>query len=389
MGALGLGSSRGHSHVHRNPAGPSYSRNPAMLRTRAIGRVLVVAILAAPVAYFLAAGKPTPAAGLGGQLALSAPLPQAVPAGVTLNIGDPTTQKVLQLTGWGRELPFKINWAHMTGGPAVTEAFHARVLDVGAAADMPPVHAVWVGMPVRIIAVAQHLDPVGHPSWVIATGPRSGIGSLDDLRGKRIAFSPGQVQGEVVLRTLAEHHLATSDVTLVEMPSTGADVYINALAAGQLDAAPLANGVSALRYLQHYGVDGARLLRHGPFRDDLGDLYVRTETLQDPAKAAALRRYVELWARAQAWIETHPDQWSAAYWQKDQRLTAQEARYVIDAGGVRDIPRSWSSAVAQEQGAIDLMARQTARKAFPAADIFDRRFEPVAAGAYAAGLARP
>ncbi len=361
-----------------------------MLRAKAIGRVAVALVLAAPVAYFLAAGKPDAGGGArAGGLSLAADLPEAVPPGVSLSIGDPTTQKVLQITGWERSLPFRVNWVHMTGGPAVTEAFHAKALDVGVAADIPPIHAVWVGMPVKIIAVAQRQDPIAHPAWVIATGPKSGVRTLDDLRGKRIAFSPGQVQGEVVLRALAEHHLTPSDVTLVEMPSTGADVYINALASAQIDAAPIANGVAARHYLQNFGKDGARLLAHGPFRDDLSDLYVRTETLQDPAKAAALRRYVELWARAQAWIETHPDAWAAGYYQKDQRLSADDARYVIKVTGVRDIPRDWGSAVAQEQGAIDLMARQTGRKAFPAADLFDRRFQPVAANAYAAAVAHP
>ena len=350
---------------------------------------MVAVVLAAPIAYFLAAGRPSGAAASAGGLPLSAPLPEQGSGPVTLSIGDPTTQKVLQITGWEPSPAFHINWVHMTGGPAVTEAFHARALDVGVAADIPPIHAVWVGMPVKIIAVAQRRDPVGHPAWTIAVAPKSGIAGLDELRGKRIAFSPGQVQGEVVLRTLAEHRLSASDVTLVEMPSTGADVYINALAAGQIDAAPLANGVAARHYLQRFGADGARLLGHGAFRDDLADLYVRSETLQDPAKAAALRAYVKLWARAQAWIETHPDQWAGAYYEKDQRLSPDDARFAIKVTGVRDIPRDWGAVVAQEQGAIDLMARQTGRRAFPAADIFDRRFEPVAADAYAAGLAHP
>jgi sulfonate transport system substrate-binding protein len=360
-----------------------------MLRTKAIGRVLVAAVLAAPIAYFLAAGKPGGGGDAVGGLPLTAALPGEVPPGVSLSIGDPMTQKVLQITGWERQLPFHIKWFHMSGGPAVTEAFHARALDVGSAADMPPIHAVWVGMPVKIIAIVQRKDPIAHPLWKIATGPASGIRTLGDLRGKRIAFSPGQVQGEVVLRVLAEHHLTPSDVTLVEMPSTGADVYINALAAGQIDAAPIANSVAARHYLASFGANGARLLDHGPFRDDLADLYVRTETLRDPAKAAALRQYVALWARAQAWMETHPAEWAAAYYEKDQRLSPDDARYSIQALGGREVPRDWGAAVAQEQGAIDIMARQSGRGAFPAADIFDRRFQPVAAEAYAAALAHP
>ena len=362
-----------------------------MLSPRAVGRAIVAVLLAAPIVYFLVAGKgPVRAERLArDSLPLAAPLPGKVPPGVTLIIGDPTTQKVLQFTGWDRSLPFHVKWVHMTGGPAVTEAFHAKALDVGAAADIPPIHAVWVGIPVKIIAVAQRRDPIAYPAWVMAVGPRSGIATLDDLRGKRIAFSPGQVQGEVVLRTLSEHHLSKSDVTLVQMPSTGADVYINALIAGQVDAAPIANGVAARHYLQNFAKDGARLLRHGAFRDDLADLYVRTETLEDPAKAAALRQYVDVWARAQAWMQTHPDQWAEIYYRQDQGLAADDARYAVGVVGGRDIPRDWGPAIGQQQGAIDLLARETGRKPFAASTLFDRRFEPIAATAFAAGLAHP
>ena len=362
-----------------------------MLQPKTIGRVIAAVLLAAPVVYLLAAGKPGAGGGQAaeGALPLAAPLPDRTPPGVTLTIGDPMTQKVLEATGWERTLPFHIKWVRMTGGPAVTEAFHAKALDVGAAADIPPVHAVWVGIPVKIIAVAQRRDPIAYPTWVMAIGPKSGIATLGDLRGKRIAFSPGQVQGEVVLRTLAEHGLTKSDVTLVEMPSTSADVYINALVAGQIDAAPIANGVAAHHYLASFGGEGARILRHGAFRDDLVDLYVRTETLEDPAKAAALARYVEIWGRAQAWIERHPDEWARLYYEKDQGLAADDARYVIKASGARVVPSDWGPAVDQEQGAVDLLARETGQKPFLASSLFDRRFEPIAAKAFAAALAHP
>lgn len=360
-----------------------------MPRTQAIVIGIAALILASPVAFFLLAARPRAEgpAGFAHMLALDAALPVAVPPGQTLVVGDPVTQRVLEHTGWDKTLPFQVKWVHMTGGPAVTEAFHARALDVGLAADIPPIHAVWVGIPVKIIAVELRRDPRGHPSWKIAAGPRSNIRTLADLRGKRIAFSPGQVQGEVVLRTLAEHGLTRKDVTLVEMPSTSADVYVNALISGQIDAAPIANGVNARRYLADFGRNGAKVLDHGAFRDDLTNLYVRTETLQDPAKAAALREYVRLWARAQGWIEAHPDEWARTYYVEDQRLSQDDARYMVAVPGPRDIPRDWSQAIAQQQGAIDLMAKETGRARFASSTLFDRRFESVAADAFAA--ARP
>ncbi len=227
-----------------------------------------------------------------GALPLDAPLPDRVPPGVTLAIGDPMTQRVLEHTGWIKELPFKIRWAEIAGGPAVTEAFHARALDVGSAADIPPIRAVWVGMPVKMIAIRFREDPANHPLFKLATAPGSNIRTLADLRGKRIAYSPGQVQGEIVLRSLQAAGLSPADVKLVELPSTGADLYINALVGGMVDVAPIGVGPAALHYVQNYGGQGARLVAHSGVRDDLVDLYVRNETLQDHGKAAALKVYV-------------------------------------------------------------------------------------------------
>jgi sulfonate transport system substrate-binding protein len=318
----------------------------------------------------------------GPRLALDAPLPDRVPPGVTLTIGDPITRRVLEHTGWIKELPFKVRWAEITGGPAVTEAFHARALDVGLAADIPPIHAVWVGMPVKIIAVRLRKDPEAHPLYQLAVAPGSDVRALADLRGKRIAYSPGQVQGEVVLRSLEAAHLTQADVKLVELPSTGADLYINALIGGLVDVAPIAPGPAAQHYVDAYGAKGARLIPHSAARDDLVDLYVRDETLQEPAKAAALRVYVKYWARAADWIATHPDDWARLYYVQNQGLPLADARLAVAAAGQPDIPGHWDEAIKLEQAAVDLMARETHNRRFDAASLFDRRFEP---GADAAG----
>jgi sulfonate transport system substrate-binding protein len=315
-----------------------------------------------------------------GELPLVAPLPDVVPPGTRLVIGDPMTQRVLEHNGWLRELHFKVEWAQISGGPAVTEAFHANALDVGSAADMPPIHAVWVDIPVKIIAVQLHRDPINHPLYVLGVAPHAAVAGLADLRGKRIAFSPGQVQGEIVLRTLRQQGLTARDVKLVELPSSG-DTYVDVLGADGVDVAPLAAGAVSRRFLERYGPKGARLLRHAPFRDDLTLLYVRVETLQSPAKAAALREYVRLWARATEWTDAHPAEWARIYWTADQGLSPADARYEVDALGPRYVPTDWREAIAIEQSAIDLVASATSHRRFDATLLFDPRFAPVVAGA--------
>jgi len=347
--------------------------------TRLKAFIVAAALLAGGLAL-TACGKAGADKPSGPALALDAPLPEVVPPGTKLVIGDPTTQRVLEHTGWIKELPFEVQWAQISGGPGVTEAFHAKALDVGSAANIPPIHAVWVGIPVKMVAVRLRADPHEHPLFELGISPKAQIASLADLRGKKIAYSPGQVQGEVVLRTLAAQGLTTKDVTLVELPSTG-DVYPNALVSGLVDVAPLGAGVATKRYLDNYGKDGAKVLRHPPFRDDLTNLYVREEILRDPAKAAALRAYVKLWARAVEWTRTHKQEWAQIYYVKDQGLSPEDAEFVVKAAGEAVIPRDWTEAIGLQQASIDLLAKEGGQKPFDAAQLFDRRFETIAADA--------
>lgn len=342
--------------------------------------VLIVAAAFAPLALHVLRSAP-PAQARDGH-GHDIPIAAEVPPGTTLIVGDPTIQRVLEYTGWDKELPFKIQWAAISGGPGVTEAFQAKAIDVGSSADIPPIHAQWVGIPVKIVAYRLRKDPLAHPVYVIGVSPKSRIRTLADLKGKRIAYSAGQAQGAVVLRTLASIGLKPSDVKLVDLPAT-ADIYSGALAAGQVDAAPIGAGLPAKRYLDGYARDGARVLPHPPFRDDPGLLYARAETVRDPAKAAAIRAYVAFWARAHQWIDSHREEWAQAYYVKDQGVRLADARVIVGATGAPDIPRDWSGIVALQQQTVNFMAREIGREPFDAAILFDRRFETYAADAIA------
>jgi sulfonate transport system substrate-binding protein len=291
---------------------------------------------------------------------------------------------VLQHTGLESRLPFKVRWEHLTGGPEVTEAFNAKALDVGLGASVPPIHATWVGIPVKVIAFRLRQDPFNHPAYVLGVSPKARVQTLADLRGKKIAFSPSQVQGEIVLRTLKAQGLGAKDVSLVELPSSiGGDVYTNALASNLVDVAPIGAGVIANRFLRKFGRDGAQIIHHPAFRDDALSVFVRQDVLSDPAKAAALRHYVRAWAWAQNWIATHRDEWIRGYYVGDQGLSAADGALIVDAAGQPDIPSNWDGAVAYQQSVIDVMSAQTGNKAFNAETLFDRRFQRVAADAVA------
>ena len=303
-------------------------------------------------------------------LPLDAAIPEQFPKSTTLDIGDPTVQLQLRLTGGLDALPFTPHWQNISGGPQTIEAFRAGVLDGGSVGDTPPIHALFTGLDVKIITVQVRTKP----AFQLALAPGVSAASIEALRGKRIAYSPGQAQGALVLRILAQAGLSRDDVHLVEILSSE---FKDALGSRQVDVAPL-GGTNLRRYLREYAPDGGSSIPHG-VADGYSFFYVRTSTLGEPDKAAALREYARIRTRALLWQQQHPDEWIESYYVKDQGLTPDEGRYVVDNLGQYDYPRDWSEAITRTQQTIDLLAQASGQKPFDAARLFDRRFEGLSA----------
>jgi sulfonate transport system substrate-binding protein len=312
-------------------------------------------------------------------LPLDAPIPDTVPPGTVLRFGGQHDLE-FKLSGEADKLPFKLEFVNISGGPGTINAFHAKALDVGFSNDIPAIQAIWLGLDVRIVAFRQRLDPE-MPAFQFGIAPKAHIASLADLRGKKIAFSPGQAQGSVVLRTLKQYGIRKDEVELVELPSSG-PAYLNALAANLVDAAPLSQ-IPIKRYAEDYAKDGGKVLPPYGIKDNPIILWVRTETLKDPGKAAALKLFLQAWARSQRWIDTHQDRWIDAWYVKDQGVSPDDGRFLESLIGRPDIPQDWSGALRDEQETIDFLAQETGHKPFDAASLFDRRFETLSGAAYA------
>lgn len=317
----------------------------------------------------------------GPPLALDAALPQEVPAGTVLVVGDPQTQIALELSGLIDELTFEVRFANVSGGPKTQEAFRAGALDLGAVADIPPLQANWTGLPSRIVAASYRVDPLDHPIYDLGVAPGVEVDELSDLHGKRIAFSPGQAQGALILRVLDKAGLTQDDVELVELPATG-DAYANALGGGEVDVAPI-GGTQVRSYLNKFAPDGASALPHG-LRDDPWLLYTETATLEDAHRAAAIAEYVSLWGVAKRWSWEHREEWIRGYYVDHEGLSYEDGEYLFDRTGEPDIPADWTEAIERHQETIDIVAAGTDRPVLDADDLYDRRFETLAADGIAA-----
>ncbi|GAA1339672.1 ABC transporter substrate-binding protein [Saccharothrix algeriensis] len=299
------------------------------------------------------------------------PLPTAVPPGTELTISIRTTLKQLEASGELAKLPFEVpEWPNLTAGPDVIQAFRAGSVDLASNAGIPPIQAAAMRFDARIVAVAHRETP----TYQFATAPGSDIRSRSDFRGRRIAFSQGQAQGVIVLRTLRELGLGKEDVRLVALNSPQ---FLTALQSGQVDVAVLAEP-STTKYLEQYGKDGARTIEVAAV-DLLTVLWAPTSVLRDDAKAAAIRAFIPFWARGQVWAWEHPEQWVEHYYVEDQNLSAADGRRIVTSHPRPHFPPSWDRAVAWEQETADLLAQGGFTPPTKAADLFDRRFEGIAA----------
>ncbi|MBM2620647.1 ABC transporter substrate-binding protein [Actinoplanes sp. LDG1-06] len=315
----------------------------------------------------------------GATLELTAALPEKVPSGTEIRIGDPAIQAVLGASGLDKELSeagVEVEWANISGGPQSIQAFRADKLDCSAVADIPSLFAAWTGTSTRIVFQSVTVDPLTHPIYQLGVAPGVAVTSLADLRGKKIAYSAGQAQGALVLRVLQKAGLSQKDVTLVELTSTG-DSYVTALGSKAVDVAPI-GAANAKIYKAKY--PGATAILTG-IRDDASTLYCLTSSVQDAEKAAALKVYVGLRARALLWQNENPDGYSKAYLQKVQGLGPEDAKDVIASDGVKGIPATWDNAIARLQATADLLATEQKQEKLDVSTLVDRRFEKVEADA--------
>ncbi|QCW79889.1 ABC transporter substrate-binding protein [Streptomyces sp. S6] len=295
----------------------------------------------------------------------------APPPGTKLTVAVRQTRLQLEPAGLKKDLPFTVSeWPNLSAGPDIIQGFRARSIDLASNAGIPPIQAKAIGVKTRIVAI--QVRPL--PIYTFATAPGTAISSVAEFRGKKIGFSQGQAQGVVVLRALKAAGLKNSDVELVALPSTQ---FLTALQSRQVDVAPLGEP-SLTKYLDQYAEDGAAAVKTDVV-DLLTVLWAPVEVLDDPAKAAAVRSFIPLWAKGLVWAWENTDEWIDTYYVKDQGVSAADGKRIVASLNKPQFPVSWDKAIAWEQETADLMAEGGFVPEQDVTDLFDRRFEGLAA----------
>lgn len=303
-------------------------------------------------------------------------LPATVPAGTKLVVADQNEalQTLIKASGVQGRLSSEVTYANFLGGPAILEAFRAGALDLATVGNTPPIQAHAAGEQIPIVAarISSETD------YFLAVRPGLKIATLEELKGKSIAYGEGTGRQPFVLNALKLAGLTRKDVKLV--PLRAAD-FPDAVKTGQVDVAAL-NEPHFSRYLADFADRGASALpkaQNDRLPKSLTYLYASKKALDDPAKAAAIREFVAGWIDASRWSHQNVEAWVDAYYVKRQNLKVADARRIVSSEGEYQFPLL-ASLIAKQQALIDVIHEAgDLPKRLDAREEFDLRFDQVIA----------
>lgn len=297
-----------------------------------------------------------------------------VPSGTKLVVADQNEglQTLMRAAGAAEKLSSTITYANFLGGPAILEAFRAGALDLATVGNTPPIQAHAAGEQIPIVAARTSSEA----DYFFAVRPGLKIDTLEQLRGKSIAYGEGTGRQPFVLNALKLAGLTRKDVRLVPLRATD---FPDAIRSGQVDVASL-NEPHFSRYLSDFADRGASAIpktQNDRLPKSLTYLYASRKALDDPAKAAAIREFVVAWIEANRWSNKNVGAWVDAYYVKRQNLKPADGRKIVEADGIYDFP-SLTSLIPRQQALIDVIFEAgDLPKRLDAREEFDLSFDDV------------
>lgn len=141
--------------------------------------------------------------------------------------------------------------------------------------------------------------------WTVA---KPEITSLEQLKGKKVAYTPNSTAQYFLLKQLDSVGLTFKDIEPVPLaPANG----LSALLGGSVDALSNFGATVQTAVAKGYPVlaDAGPILK-GTLGALVASYNANTDSLKDPAKAAAIADYVARINAANAWTRAHADEWT-------------------------------------------------------------------------------
>ena len=204
-----------------------------------------------------------------------------------------------------------INWVLSQGSNKALEFLRGNSIQFGQTAGSAALLGRANAAPVQVIGVTATSE------WTAIVVPaNSPIHSLADLKGKRVAATPGTDPNIFLMRALASAGLSPADITLVPLQHP---LGRQALDAGQVDAWAGLDPFMAEAQLQNHD----RLMYRNKTLISPGTLLVRLDF--EAAHPDVVKQVLQAYATARGWALSHPDA-MAAILAKDSGLSTDIAK---------------------------------------------------------------
>ena len=209
----------------------------------------------------------------------------------------PATQVALELSGLDEELPtFERRVGQHQRRPEDPGGVPRPTRSTGQRRGHPAAVRAWTGTDMKIVAARCHRRPARAPDYQLGIAPGVDVQDLADLEGKKIAYSPGQAQGALVLKVLQG---GRSDPGGRQAGRDGQRRRrLRQRARQQAGGGRAAPAGARARPTWPSTAPTAAPRSHRASATTPGTS-TPTEVVEDADKAAALRSYVAVWAEAQ------------------------------------------------------------------------------------------
>jgi sulfonate transport system substrate-binding protein len=282
-------------------------------------------------------------------------------SGVTLIIGGQNggTGPIALASGAYKNTPYKIEWTNESTSTGEMAALESGAINLGGGGDLSLIFLqsnqvpAWTksNIPLTLVGFQEALPAVAkkYPPFEVLVRKGSGITSLADLKGKKIAYAPGGDLNKFFLKVLVAAGLKPTDVDPVQLATP---LGAAALENGQVDAA-LVNYYYAPGPL----AAGAKVIATSNDKDIYtalaGTTFAPTKDLKDPATLAAIKDYLARTVKYNEWARTHVDAVALAY-VKYLALNPDTAKLEAESNVSQLVPVT-KQLVASEQSDADLL----------------------------------
>lgn len=178
-----------------------------------LSRRTTLGLLFAAAAGVMAAGMPATAlAQAKGEVQVQVRIGYQKYGTLTLLKGRGTLEKRLAEQGVG------VKWTEFPAGPVLLEGLNVGSIDFGTVGEAPPIFAQAAGA--NLIYVGN--EPASPASEAIVVPKGSGLRTLADLKGKKIALNKGSNVHYLLLKALEKAGVAYADIQPVFLPPADA-----------------------------------------------------------------------------------------------------------------------------------------------------------------------